>query len=110
MLVSYQPMNFAKIGKSDITGSNIWDDTTKQIKICQVVRLIIPATATDPQDGRHQRRTCFDFRLCLSAGFEITDTNLGAGSVGAGAGSAGVTSYVEACKCAGTPTFTCGEC
>ena len=72
--------------------------------------MIIPATATDPKMVviKDERVLTLDFDL--SAGFEITDTNLGAGSVGAGAGSAGVTSYVEACKCDGTPTFTCGEC
>ena len=96
------------LDKSMITGSNIWNATSasNQIELCQVVRLIIPADGDDKKMVITEDNRKFTIDFDLSADFEIANSTLGAATINSGAGSANVTSYVEACKCDGTD-FTC---
>ena len=74
--------------------------------MCQVVRLIIPANGTDLKMVITEDKRVLAIDFDLSVDFQL-DNDLGAGSVGEGAGSTNVDSYVEACKCDGVQSFTC---
>ena len=91
-----------------IANSSIWNASTSEIVICQVVQLIVPAADGIPEKmviSEDTRILAIDFDL--SVDFEINNTTLGEATIESGAGSADVTSYVEACKCDGAESFTC---
>jgi len=93
--------------KSMIANSTIWNSTTSEIEICQVVRLIVPANGTDEKMviSEDKRVVAIDFDL--SVDFEINNITLGAATIESGSGTTDVTSYVEACKCGGIDSFNC---
>ena len=95
------------IKKSDLPGSNIWNNVTTKIEFCQIVRMIIPETDDHQQMVIESDKRVMTIDFDMTVGFEISDSSLGAGTVEAEADSASVASYVEACKCDGTESFTC---
>ena len=95
------------IKKSDLPGSNIWNNVTTKIEFCQIVRMIIPETDDHPKMVIESDKRIMTIDFDMTVDFEISDSSLGAGTVEAGADSASVASYVEACKCDGTESFNC---
>jgi len=88
--------------KTEITASNIWDDTTSTIEVCQVVQLVIPAYGWVISEDK--RALSIDFDLSVDFG-----NNIGLGDatiIDSEEFNTNVTSYVEACKC-DEQSFTC---
>ena len=95
------------IDRDEIVSSNIWNEETNTIEVCQVVRLFIPASDID-----NKMVIVFDERVMtlavgMSANFTLSN-DLEATSAGAGSGETNVNSYVQACKCDGVQ-FNCNS-
>ena len=92
--------------KTAIASSRIWNATTSEIEVCQVVRLFIPASGSNKKMVIEEDERVISIAFDLSAGFQL-DNNLGPGTIEQGTGSTDVDSYVEACKCDSAQSFTC---
>lgn len=53
----YDEINFDyDFNKTEIATSSIWNNQTKQIELCHVLSLFIPANGTDKKKDDHNRR------------------------------------------------------
>ncbi len=87
--------------KSEIAGSNIWNATTSQIEVCEVVQVILPPDMVIQED---KRVMTIDFDL--SAEYNISSVDLAPETIGANETDSDVDSYVKACKCSES-SFAC---
>ena len=94
------------INKSEVATSCIWNNETKTIEVCQVVRLYIPADENRTKMIIAEDKRIMSINFDLSVEFEV-GTDLGAERVEQNSGSTNVDSYIEACKCDGVQSFTC---
>ena len=88
------------IDKSMIANSSIWNATSSQIELCQVVQLK-EGTMVIIEDIR---QVTIDFDMLVD--YQVTPIDLGAETTNAGNDTIDVSSYIEACKCAGV-SFVC---
>lgn len=89
------------IPKDDIASSNIWNNETNKIELCQILNLIVPATDNTKKMVITQDKREIDVNFDLSVGFNITN-DLAAGTTETANGTTDVSSYVSACKCNAT--------
>ena len=89
------------IDKSMIANSTIWNATSSQIELCQVVQLK-EGSMVIVEDIR---QVTIDFDLLVD--YEITNSTLGAASINAANDTTEVASYIEACTC--DVSFTCNN-
>ena len=94
------------IDKSTIADSNIWNDTSNKIEVCQVVQLVVPSR---PRMVITEDKRKLNIDLDLSVDFAINDKDLGEAQIYSEDGSTNVTSYVESCKCGGVQDFSCNS-
>lgn len=92
--------------KTEISLSNIWNATTNQIEICQVVQLTIPSAGPSPKMVIAEDKRTMDIDFDLSVNFAINNS-LGEETIESESRSTNVTDYVESCKCGGMNDFTC---
>ena len=88
------------IDKSMIANSSIWNATSSQIELCQVVQLK-EGTMVIIEDIR---QVTIDFDMLVD--YQVTPIDLGAETTNAGNDTIDVSSYIEACKCDGV-SFVC---
>jgi len=87
------------INKSMIANSTIWNATSSQIELCQVVQLKEGAMVI----VEDIRQVTIDFDLLVD--YEINNSTLGAATINAANDTTEVASYIEACTC--DVSFTC---
>jgi len=80
--------------KSQIAGSNIWNATTGEIEVCQVVQSILPPNMVIKED---KRVLTIDFDLNVE--YNISGVGLAPETINANDTDSDVDSYIESCKC-----------
>lgn len=92
---------------SDISNSSIWNDTSKEIEVCQVTSLVLPANESGSMgkmvfaEDVRQISVVFD----LTSQFNLT-TGLAAATIFNETSTTDVSSYVKAYKCTSSNSFT----
>lgn len=92
------------LDKSMIAQSDIWNEASSEIEICQQVQLIMPAGENSPEMAITGDSTVLTIAFDLLVQFEIDGITLEEADIGSEADSAELAGYIEACKCDNTLT------
>jgi len=83
------------VNKTAIGSSSVWNDTSKQIELCQVVQLKVEDNDMVISEDIRE----IDINFDLDVDFTITNNTLGAATIEQGNGTTNVGSYLSAVKC-----------
>jgi hypothetical protein len=91
--------------KSSIAESNIWNETSKSIEICQILQLTLKNDRGQQMIITEDKRDIsVDFDLTYN--YEIQDVALEEAAINANETSTNVAGYIKSCKCT-ADSFTC---
>lgn len=85
--------------KSSLAGSNIWNDTTSMVEVCQITQLIIPDPLMIITEDIRDLNIDFDMTVAFSVGADLAPATVNAVN-----DTTDLASYVEAYQCGGMGT------
>ena len=87
------------LNKTLLSTSNIWNDTSKEIEVCQIIQLLGPEL-----NGEHlviiEDKLAIDVSIDLNVDYNLTN-GLGAATINNGSDTTSVDDYIESFKCNG---------
>lgn len=87
------------LNKTLLSTSNIWNDTSKEIEVCQIIQLLGPEL-----NGEHlviiEDKLAIDVSIDLNVDYNLT-SGLGAATINNGSDTTSVDDYIESFKCNG---------